>query len=50
VKISKKLFDRIQRLDPEKVVFLGKRNAKLIAGCVPFDNKTNVERFCYSLK
>ena len=45
VRVSKNLFDRIQGLKPKKVVFIGKGTAKLIAGCLPFGSKANVERF-----
>jgi len=44
-KISQRLFKRIEKLKPEKVVLIGKRSIKLITGCLPFGNKTNKERF-----
>jgi len=44
-RISQRLFNTIQRLEPGRVVLLGKRAAKLIAGCLPFGSETNVERF-----
>lgn len=44
-RISQRLFKTIQRLEPERVVLLGKRAAKLIAGCLPFGSEDNVERF-----
>lgn len=45
VRVSQNLFDRILKYNPDKVVFLGKRSAKLIAGCLPFGSETNIEKF-----
>lgn len=45
VEISQKLFGRIKKLDPKKVVLLGKGSVKLIAGCLPFRSKANADRF-----
>jgi hypothetical protein len=44
-RISQNLFKRIIKLKPEKVVFLGKTTAKLIAGNLPFRSEANVLRF-----
>ena len=45
VRVSQNLFDRILKHNPDKVVFLGKRSAKLIAGCLPFGSEGNIEKF-----
>jgi len=45
VQISQNLFKRINELNPEKVVLLGKGTARIITGNLPFRSQANAARF-----